>query len=247
MKNYTASERTFFIVLVMLVIVSCLAIFLPQGIYTPKKELPTSKINIAVFNAVAVIFVYGGLGLAGLRLSRKIGFTDMWESGINNKQRFLIPAVIGFALGAVFIVGDIIFGKFHGFGSLPHPPFPLSIAASFTAGFGEEMIFRLFFVSFWVWLISGVFLKNRFQDEIFWGVSAVSAAFFAVSHFPVMMVLYDFKSISEIPQILMVEIILLNGLLSLFTAYYFRKYGYLAAVGIHFWADIVWHVLWGLK
>ena len=27
---------------------------------------------------------------------------------------------------------------------------------------------------------------------------------------------------------------------------YFRKYGFLAPVGIHFWADIVWHVLWGL-
>jgi len=39
---------------------------------------------------------------------------------------------------------------------------------------------------------------------------------------------------------------LLNGLMSIFAAYYFRKYGFLAPVGIHFWADIVWHVLWGL-
>ncbi|GAH57810.1 unnamed protein product, partial [marine sediment metagenome] len=40
--------------------------------------------------------------------------------------------------------------------------------------------------------------------------------------------------------------ILLNGVVSLFAAYYFRKYGFLAAVGIHFWTDVVWHVVWGV-
>jgi hypothetical protein len=45
---------------------------------------------------------------------------------------------------------------------------------------------------------------------------------------------------------LLVEMILLNGILSLIAAYYFKKSGFLAPVGIHFWADIVWHVIWGL-
>jgi len=44
----------------------------------------------------------------------------------------------------------------------------------------------------------------------------------------------------------MFEIFLLNGVLSLFAAHYFRQYGFLAAVGIHFWTDIIWHVIWGL-
>ncbi len=35
-------------------------------------------------------------------------------------------------------------------------------------------------------------------------------------------------------------------LISIFGAYYFKKYGFFAPVGIHFWTDIVWHVLWGL-
>jgi hypothetical protein len=24
------------------------------------------------------------------------------------------------------------------------------------------------------------------------------------------------------------------------------KYGFLAAVGIHFWTDVIWHVIWGM-
>jgi hypothetical protein len=43
----------------------------------------------------------------------------------------------------------------------------------------------------------------------------------------------------------MAEIILLNGVISFFAACYFRKYGFLAAAGIHFWADVVWHVIFG--
>ena len=51
---------------------------------------------------------------------------------------------------------------------------------------------------------------------------------------------FGINQINEIPPVLMLEIILLNGVLSLFVAYYFRKYGFLAAVGIHFWVDVVW-------
>jgi hypothetical protein len=49
-----------------------------------------------------------------------------------------------------------------------------------------------------------------------------------------------------IPIPLLLEIILLNGVLSVFAAYYFWKYGFLAAVVICFWADVVWHGIWGL-
>jgi hypothetical protein len=45
---------------------------------------------------------------------------------------------------------------------------------------------------------------------------------------------------------LLIEMILLNGVLSLLAAHYFKKYGFLAPVGVHFWTDILWHVIWGL-
>ena len=72
-----------------------------------------------------------------------------------------------------------------------------------------------------------------------------SALAFAMSHLSSLMMLYGTFSIGELPGVLLVEIILLNGLLSIFAAYYFRYYGLLAAIGVHFWTDVVWHVLWG--
>lgn len=49
------------------------------------------------------------------------------------------------------------------------------------------------------------------------------------------MFLYGLKSLNEIPLALISEIILLNGIVSIFAAYYFRKFEFLASVGIHFW------------
>ncbi|GAG07802.1 unnamed protein product, partial [marine sediment metagenome] len=83
-------------------------------------------------------------------------------------------------------------------------------------------------------------------NQVFWVVSIFSALAFALGHFPSVMILFGLNTIQEIPFTLISEIILLNGVISIFAAYYFRKYGFLAAVGIHFWTDIIWHVLWGM-
>ncbi len=40
-------------------------------------------------------------------------------------------------------------------------------------------------------------------------------------------------------KLTLVEMIIRQG-------YYFRKYGFLAAAGIHFWTDISWHVVYGM-
>jgi hypothetical protein len=69
---------------------------------------------------------------------------------------------------------------------------------------------------------------------------------FAMAHLPALMFIQGWTEFSQIPTMLLVEIVVLNGLLAIFAAYAFWKYGFLAAVGVHFWTDIVWHVLWGL-
>ena len=97
-----------------------------------------------------------------------------------------------------------------------------------------------------MWLISFVILKKRRQNQIFWIIAILSALAFAAGHIPSVMLFFGLKTISEIPLALISEIILLNGVLSLFAAYYFRKFGFLAAVGIHFWTDVIWHVIWGV-
>lgn len=212
----------------------------------PAEELPASKPVLALVNAAVVLFVYGGLGYLGLRLARKMGFADIWDDGVSNRQRFFLPAVIGVAIGLFFILADAVFSRFHALGALAHPDFPLSITASITAAIGEEIIFRLFFIPFWLWLISWVIFKKRYFNFIFWVVSMFSALSFAAGHLPSVISLLGLDGVSQIPPVMLAEIFLLNGALSLPAAYYFRKYGFLAAVGIHFWADMIWHVIYGL-
>jgi membrane protease YdiL (CAAX protease family) len=246
MKKVSLSLKIYIGLIVTLAILAAINVFLSQGVFLSTQTLPASKPVLALANAAIMLILYGGLGFLGLKLSSKLGFADIWDLRVSNKQRFLIPALVGGVIGIFFILADVIFSKFHSLGPIPHPPFPTSLVASVTAGIGEEVIFRLFFISFWVWLISYVILKKRWQNQVFWVVSVFSALAFALGHFPSVMILFGLNTIQGIPFTLISEIILLNGVISIFAAYYFRKYGFLAAVGIHFWADIIWHTIWGM-
>ena len=249
MKELSLSIKIYIALIITLAILAAVNLFLPKGSFLPtlpEQELPASKLVLALVNAFIMLILYGGLGFLGLKLSQKLDFSNLWDSKISNKQRFLIPALIGVGVGVFFILADMILSQFHTFGPLPHPPFPTSLVASVIAGIGEEIIFRLFFISFLVWLISHVILKKRWQNQILGIIIIFSALAFALGHIPSVMLVLDLKEINEIPFALMSEIILLNGVLSFFAAYYFRKFGFLASIGIHFWTDVIWHVIWGV-
>jgi hypothetical protein len=240
------SVKIYLLLVIILAVCSAINIFLPQGNFVSSAPLPASKPVMALVVFAIIFLLYGGLGFLGLYLSGKLGFTKIWDQNVSNKQRFLTPLIIGAILGVFLIVMDLIFSQFNGIGRFIHPPFPTSFFASVTAGIGEEIIFRLFFISFWVWLISSVILKGKAKNKVFWIMSIISAFVFSIGHIPSIMILFGMKSIIEISPIFWAEIILLNGIISMFCAYYFRKYGFLAAVGIHFWTDVVWHVVYGL-
>lgn len=241
------SLKIYITMIIILTISAVISVFLPQSsMISIRQELPASKEVIALVNALIMLVLYGGLGYIGLKLSIKLGFAELWDKKINNKQRFLYPAIYGIIAGFLLIIFDYIFSFFNGIGKLIHPPFPTSLFASITAGIGEEVIFRLFFISFWVWLISGVILKGKFKNKVFWVVTFLSAIAFAGAHLPSIMFIVNIEQVSNLSLVLIIEIFLLNSFISFPAAYYFRKYGILAAVGIHFWADIIWHVIYGL-
>jgi len=249
MEKYS-DNKIFVWLIVILAALAAIASYLPMGSYGPQQLTPEQmavpKWQIALANAGTVLVFYSLLGWIGLKLSHKLGFAKMWDEKVTNKQRFLIPALIGAAAGIFVIIGDFIFARFNGIGHFPHPPFPTSLVASATAGIGEEILFRLFFVSFWMWLVSFVIFRKKFQNQIFWIVAIISGAAFGIAHLPALMVMTELSSAAQVPVALWAELILLNGVVGVLAAYYFRKYGFLAAVGIHFWCDVIWHVIRGL-
>lgn len=243
------SNLTYGILVVILAVLSAANLYLPQGDFVPTMPtdaLPAPKAVIALAVVGLIVVLYGGLGWLGLLLARRLGWPDLWTPAVSNRQRFLIPAVAGAVIGLFLIGGDAIFSRIGAWGALPHPPFPTSLVASASAGIGEEIIFRLFFVALWTWLISALLLRGRGQTTVFWIVAVVAALAFGAGHFPAVMVLFGYQTVTAIPPLLLGEILLLNGVLGIVAAVYLRTYGFLAAVGVHFWTDIIWHVFWGI-
>jgi membrane protease YdiL (CAAX protease family) len=246
MNRTSPSTILFFGLVVLNAALAAVSVFMPQGSSGefPDETLP--YLQLALVAAASILFFYGGLGYLGLRLTRKLGYPDLLDARVTNRQRFLTPCIVGLWLGLLFIVADNLFGRMHSYGPLPHPPFPTSIVASLSVGIGEEMVFRLFFIPFLVWLVSRVVLKGAQERVTFWNAAIFSGLFFAAGHLPALMILLELDTPAAIPTALLVEVFLLNGVLSLVAAYFFRKSGYLAAVTVHTSADVVWHVIWGL-
>ncbi len=246
MRQLSSSTKAFLGLVLLNAVLAAATSFLPAGIADTGQSTVISPALAAAINASVVLFLYGGLGYIGLRLSRKLGYPDLMDARVTTRQRFVTPAIAGLWIGLVFIVADNIFGRFHSLGPLPHPPFPTSILASLSAGIGEEMVFRLFFIPLLVWLVSRVVLKGGQENAVFWTASIFSGMFFAAGHIPSVMLLSGTGNFADIPTAMMVEIFVLNGMLSLVAAYFLRRSGYLAVVTVHTSADIVWHVIWGL-
>ncbi len=248
MTTRARSTVTFVVLLAILVLAAALNTVLPQGDYatlTPTAS-PIPKWQLALASAAMTLVLYGLLGFLGLTLWRRMGFPDLWDERVANRQRFLVPALIGAALGGVLIVCDVLLSPVNGMGRFMHPPFPTSVVASVSAGIGEEMIFRLFFISFWTWLVGKVILRGRGMTTVYWVVAVFSALGFAAGHLPSLMIITGASDPLQFPPLFLVEVFVLNGLIALACAYTFKRWGYLAPVGVHFWADVVWHVVWGL-
>ena len=103
MKKSSRSNlvKIYISLIIALAILAAINVFLPQGSFLlilPAKELPASKPVLAFVSAVIMLILYGGLGFIGLKLSQKLGFADIWDSRVTNKQRFLIPAPVGIAI-----------------------------------------------------------------------------------------------------------------------------------------------------
>jgi hypothetical protein len=246
MNRLLASTKLLFVLVILLAFFSALSVFFPLNFIAqmPEQSLPASKSIMSLVSFFIVLIIYGGLGFIGLKLSSRIDFPEIWDTKITIKNKIIFPSVIGIIIGIIFIIVDIIYTKLFSLKQL-HPEFPFSIIASFTAGIGEEIIFRLFIISFWVWLISKKIFKSKHQVIIFWIVTIFSAISFSIGHIPSVMVLSGYKTFNEIPIELMLEIILLNGLLAVFCAYSFKKYGIISSMVLHIWTDIVWHIIWG--
>lgn len=252
MRTKTSRQLAVFGVLLALdalLIVTSLAVF-PQEQLTltetapaPMQGIPPWLLGLA--NAGIVLVLYGLLGLAGFWLARRLGMPGIFRTGAGWRAWAVRPMLIGLGLGLVIVVIDRLFVAIGpGWEGFSHPAFPLSILASATAGIGEEILFRLFVLSLWAFLLNLVLGRLGATGVALWVGNLISAIAFGAGHLPAAMLLVGATTPAEIPPLVLAELFLLNGSLGLVAGQQFLRVGLVAAAGVHFWADIVWHVIW---
>jgi len=57
---------------------------------------------------------------------------------------------------------------------------------------------------------------------------------------------FNVTSPTEIPILILAEGLMLNSLIGLVAGERYIRDGLIAAIGIHFWANVVWHIAWPL-
>jgi hypothetical protein len=204
-------------------------------------QMPAWLLGLA--NSLIVLVVYGALGLLGLFLARRLGLPGIYREEAGRRALWLTPLWLGLLLGAALTLVDWLFSLGRAWEGFAHPTFPLSLFASISAGIGEEILFRLFVLSLWAFMINLLLRVRGGRTAALWVGNAFAALAFAAGHLPALMMLTGASSPAELPALALVELVLLNGIIGLVAGQQFIKNGLVAAVGIHFWADVAWHVV----
>jgi membrane protease YdiL (CAAX protease family) len=79
-----------------------------------------------------------------------------------------------------------------------------------------------------------------------WIANLIAALAFGAGHLATAMYLTGANTLADLNPILVLEVFLLNGLVGLIAGERYMKDGLVAAAGVHFWTDVVFHVIWGV-
>ena len=212
----------------------------------PELELPAPKWILGLANAGIGLIVYGLLGLAGRWLAARAQLPGVFRADAGWKGLFAAPALYGLTVGIVVALLDGVFGASAHQIEPVHPPFPFSVVAAGTAAIGEELLYRLFLLSLWALVLRLIVRRLGGTVNLSWLANAFAAVAFAVAHLPAAMLILGVSTPAQLPATLLAEIIVLNTLVGLVAGQQYIRSGLVAAIGVHFWMDIVLHVVWPL-
>ena len=219
---------------------------LVAGQEMPPELVSTPGWVLGLANAGMILVLYGLAGAAGLWLGQRAGLPGVFRTGAGWRNWAWRPAALGLVVGLVMVLGDRVFATLGRWGGFPHPAFPMSLIASATAGIGEEIVFRGFVMGLWAFLLNLLLRRSGNRAAALWGANVIAALAFAAGHLPAAMYLLNVHSPLELPAVVLAELTVLNALVALVAGERYMRDGLVAAMGVHFWADVVWHVVWPL-
>jgi hypothetical protein len=199
----------------------------------PSTLIASQMVNLTDNLSIALIWLGGWVGVA---LAPRAGFAGMWQAGISHFKRFLEPALIGVGIGLLAILFDLL----QPLGGESLIKFPASLVAYPLAAILEEIIFRLFLITVFVWIISSFLLRDHWQEAVFWVVSVFLAVFYTLSQLSQYQAL-----VGALDLVILARFFVVIAVYFILVAFYYRRYGFLAAISMHLGYFLVWDILWG--
>jgi hypothetical protein len=207
-------------------------------------------------DAVAAIFGWdviataGFLGLVGLWIADRTGFMPALDPHVSNRQRYLIPLLIGGGIGILASLLDMVtkgtqfIAENMGVASF-NTDYPLSLFIYTSGTVVIEAIFRLFLFPVLLWLISYVVLKRRWQEQTFWVLILIFSFLEPLGQLSGQMTPAVMENFGQFFVMMFLPMLLTNYPMGVAQAYLFRRYGFLASFMVRMGYYIVWHILYG--
>ncbi len=194
-------------------------------------------------------FLFAILIFIGLKLANKLEFQMPFIKRIITKERvdFNIKSIIktsvlfGSLAGIAILLFDFIISQF-GLESLfkeVSVPIWQGFLASFYGGISEEIVMRLFFMTFVLWLIGNITkAKGKIIENnlLVWIAIIIAALVFGIGHLPIT------SELITLSPLIIFRALLLNGIGGVVFGWLYWKKGLESAMIAHFSADIIIYV-----
>jgi membrane protease YdiL (CAAX protease family) len=205
-----------------------------------------TKWSFTMLYVVQVLLEAGVLLFIALWIGKKIGIKmpiierliSKRKSGIDLKKKVLQSALYGIFAGLVIIIFSLSVSGPLGVddSSINEPAWWLGIMGSFGAAVNEESIFRLFLVTFIIWILLKVKKGSTTPFKVWFAIST-SALVFGLMHYSVA------SSNFEMTLGIFISMLIINGIGGMVFGALFFYVGLEFAIIAHFTADITLHVI----
>lgn len=136
-------------------------------------------------------------------------------------------AVTIYIIDALFTMGGVVISTHQNYA-----PIWQKLLAAFYGGSVEEILLRLFLMTFFIWLIARIFKQDQPTRANIITSIFLAAIIFGLGHLPIT------ASLTEITPLVIGRAIVLNGIGGIVFGWLFWKKGFESAMIAHFTADI---------
>jgi hypothetical protein len=234
LSSETTVRRSLFIYLALMAYLVLVKVVLSLA---SVKGIVASQEEILGWPMIGVVALAGSISVW---LGPRVGLPGLWDTSISTRKRLLLPAIMGLGLGVVTITLQALTGFVQVLAAAANVSsinvaFPASLLFYSAGAIVLEALYRLILITLPLWLMANVIFRKRGQTQVFWVVALLTSA------------LEPAKQITFLgghPALMLIWGGATYGL-NFFEAHLFRRYGFLAPLGLRLTYYLVWHIVGG--